>query len=146
MELGCIQLPIQWLLGEISEWIKRHVREANGSPPTSTEVKNAGAIPPLPHTSSWHRNSVSTETTSLLQNLRKVMWSRAPCVPQLMAILLRTRSKHCIDVNVVCLSGNEPSILQEPGVPFWPSSSPDCSCQALSIKFLCFVCKNCLGR
>jgi hypothetical protein len=24
------------------------------SPPTSTEVKNGGAIPPLPHISSWH--------------------------------------------------------------------------------------------
>jgi hypothetical protein len=29
-------------------------REANHLPPTSAEVKNGGAIPPLPHMSSWH--------------------------------------------------------------------------------------------
>jgi hypothetical protein len=28
-------------------------READHSPPSSTEVKNYSAIPPLPHTSSW---------------------------------------------------------------------------------------------
>jgi hypothetical protein len=33
--------------------IRRSGREADYSPPTE-EVKNNGAIPPLPHTSSWH--------------------------------------------------------------------------------------------
>jgi hypothetical protein len=28
-------------------------REAHRSPPTHAKAKNAGAIPPLPHTSSW---------------------------------------------------------------------------------------------
>jgi hypothetical protein len=28
-------------------------READDSPPSSSEVKNGGAIPPLSHTSSW---------------------------------------------------------------------------------------------
>jgi hypothetical protein len=29
-------------------------READHSPLSSAEVKNGGAVPPLPHTSSWH--------------------------------------------------------------------------------------------
>jgi hypothetical protein len=33
--------------------VKRPGREADHSPPSSTEVKNGGAIPPLPHISSW---------------------------------------------------------------------------------------------
>jgi hypothetical protein len=35
--------------------VKRPVWEAEHSPPSSAEVKNGGAIPLLPHTSSWHR-------------------------------------------------------------------------------------------
>jgi hypothetical protein len=31
--------------------VKRPMREADHSPPTSAEVKNDGAIPPLPHMS-----------------------------------------------------------------------------------------------
>jgi hypothetical protein len=34
--------------------IKRPGREADHSPPSSAEVKNGGALPPLPHMSSWH--------------------------------------------------------------------------------------------
>jgi hypothetical protein len=41
--------PIQWVPG-----IKRQGREADRSPPSSAEVNNGGAIPPLPHMSSWH--------------------------------------------------------------------------------------------
>jgi hypothetical protein len=33
--------------------VKRLGREADHSPPSSSEVKNGGAIPALPHTSSW---------------------------------------------------------------------------------------------
>jgi hypothetical protein len=48
--LGTTQPPIQWVPG-----VKRQGREADGhSPSFSAEVKNGGAIPPLPHTSSWH--------------------------------------------------------------------------------------------
>jgi hypothetical protein len=32
---------------------KGQVREADSPPPTSTDVKNGGAIPPLPHKSLW---------------------------------------------------------------------------------------------
>jgi hypothetical protein len=43
--LGTTQPPIQWAL---SSEVKRHGREANHSPPSSAEVKNGGAILPLP--------------------------------------------------------------------------------------------------
>jgi hypothetical protein len=39
--------------GAISPVIKRLGSEADHSTPPSTEVKNCGAIPPLPQTSSW---------------------------------------------------------------------------------------------
>jgi hypothetical protein len=35
-------------------WVKQPEREADHSPPSSAEVKNDGAIPPLPHISSSH--------------------------------------------------------------------------------------------
>jgi hypothetical protein len=34
--------------------VKQLECEADDSPPSSAEVKNGGAIPPLPHTPSWH--------------------------------------------------------------------------------------------
>jgi hypothetical protein len=39
--------------GALFPGIKRQGREANHSPLSSAEVKNARAIPPLPHVSSW---------------------------------------------------------------------------------------------
>jgi hypothetical protein len=52
--LGPIQPSVQWLPRDLSPEVKRLVREADHAPPSSAEVKNGGAIPPLPHTSSWH--------------------------------------------------------------------------------------------
>jgi hypothetical protein len=52
--LGPTQPPIQWVLGALSLRVKRPGHEADHSPPSSAEVKNVGAIPPLPHISSWH--------------------------------------------------------------------------------------------
>jgi hypothetical protein len=49
---GATQPPIQWVPGAISSGVKRQGREADHSPPSSVEVKNGGAIAPLPHTSS----------------------------------------------------------------------------------------------
>jgi hypothetical protein len=46
--------PTQWVSGEISPGAKRLGREADHSPPSSAEVKNGGAMPSLPHTSSSH--------------------------------------------------------------------------------------------
>jgi hypothetical protein len=40
--------------GGLSPGVKRISHEAHHSPPSSAEVKNRGAIPPLSHTSSWH--------------------------------------------------------------------------------------------
>jgi hypothetical protein len=47
------QPPIQWLPGAISPEVKRPGSEVDHSPPSSVEVKNGGAIPQLPRTSSW---------------------------------------------------------------------------------------------
>jgi hypothetical protein len=47
--------PIQWVLRVISPMEKRPGREADQSPPSSVEVKNGGAIPPLPHMSEGTR-------------------------------------------------------------------------------------------
>jgi hypothetical protein len=46
--LGPTQPHIQWVPGALSPG-----QEADHSPPSSAEVKNDGAIPPLPHMSSW---------------------------------------------------------------------------------------------
>jgi hypothetical protein len=47
--LGVTQPPIQWVPGALPPGVKRQRREADQSPPSSAEVKNGGAIPPLPH-------------------------------------------------------------------------------------------------
>jgi hypothetical protein len=52
--LGPTQPPIEWIPGAISPGVKRPGSEADHSSPSSAEVKNGGAIPPLPHMSSWH--------------------------------------------------------------------------------------------
>jgi hypothetical protein len=46
--------PIQWAPGALPPGVKRQGREADHSPPSSTEVKKYGAIPPLPRMPSWH--------------------------------------------------------------------------------------------
>jgi hypothetical protein len=53
--LGPIQPPIHWVPGALSPGVKRQGREADHSPPFSAEVKNGGAIPPIPHMSSGRR-------------------------------------------------------------------------------------------
>jgi hypothetical protein len=45
-------LPIQWILSDLSPGVKRPEREADHLPPSSAEVRNGGAITPLPNTSS----------------------------------------------------------------------------------------------
>jgi hypothetical protein len=53
--LGTTLPPIQWVSGLLSLGVKRLGREVDRSSPSSVEVKNGGAIPPLPHIYSWHR-------------------------------------------------------------------------------------------
>jgi hypothetical protein len=51
--VGPTQPLIEWLPGDLSPGIKQQGREADHSYPSSAEVKNGGAIPPLLHRSSW---------------------------------------------------------------------------------------------
>jgi hypothetical protein len=44
--------------------VKRQGPEADHSPPSSAEVKNGGAIPPLPHMFSWHSAVTNEEQDS----------------------------------------------------------------------------------
>jgi hypothetical protein len=46
--------PIQWIPGALSLGVKQLGCEAGHLPPSSAEIKNGGAVPPLPHISSWH--------------------------------------------------------------------------------------------
>jgi hypothetical protein len=50
---GAAQPPMQWVPGAISPGVKRLGSEADHSLPISAEIKNAGAISPLSHTSSY---------------------------------------------------------------------------------------------
>jgi hypothetical protein len=47
--------PVSYTMGSggCFPGVKRHEREAYYSPPSTSEIKNVGAIPPLPHTSLW---------------------------------------------------------------------------------------------
>jgi hypothetical protein len=46
--LGPTQLPIQWVPGALSFWVKWPGREADHTTPSSAAVRMRGAIPPLP--------------------------------------------------------------------------------------------------
>jgi hypothetical protein len=50
--LGFVEPSIPWVPGELQPGVKRQGRDADHSPPSSAEVKNGGALTPLPHTSS----------------------------------------------------------------------------------------------
>jgi hypothetical protein len=56
--------PIQWAPGALSRGggVRRQGREAGDSPPSSTEVKKSGAVPPILHM----LNKLSTGTILLL--------------------------------------------------------------------------------
>jgi hypothetical protein len=50
---GPSQPPLQWVAGVLPPRVKRPGREAGYSPSYSAEVKNSGAIPPIPNKYSW---------------------------------------------------------------------------------------------
>jgi hypothetical protein len=50
--VGYMHPPIQWVLGVLSHGIKWPGHEADHSRSSGAEIKNGGAIPPLPRTSS----------------------------------------------------------------------------------------------
>jgi hypothetical protein len=49
---------MQWVPWAVSLGVKRQGHKTDHSPKYSGEVKNDGAILPLPHTSSWHGASL----------------------------------------------------------------------------------------
>jgi hypothetical protein len=53
LALGPTQPPIQWVLGALSLGVKRPGREADHSPPSSAEDKNAWSYISTANTSSW---------------------------------------------------------------------------------------------
>jgi hypothetical protein len=60
--LGLIYLPIQWVLGTLSMEVKWMRHEADRSPPYNVKTKIHGAIPPFPHTPSWHGGELNIGT------------------------------------------------------------------------------------
>jgi hypothetical protein len=63
--MGPTQRPIRW--GPKADYLRvtRPGREADHSPPSSAEVKNGGAVPPLLHMSSWHGAQMKTYSDNL---------------------------------------------------------------------------------
>jgi hypothetical protein len=57
--LGSTQPPIQWVPGALSPRVKRQGREADHSPPSSADVKNA-----------WRYTSAPTHDVMLYQNAK----------------------------------------------------------------------------
>jgi hypothetical protein len=60
--LGPTEPPIIWVLVDPLLDVQRQRPEADNSPIVSAAVKKGGAIPPLPHTSSWRGVKLSTWT------------------------------------------------------------------------------------
>jgi hypothetical protein len=69
LAVGPTQIPIEWVLDALSPGVYWPGQEANYSPPSSAEVKNGGAIPPLSshvHLHGLVLNSLSTGTALAL--------------------------------------------------------------------------------
>jgi hypothetical protein len=49
--------------GPFAQGVLRLGREAEHSTPSSAEIKNGGAMPHFPHTSSWHVAYLSKDST-----------------------------------------------------------------------------------
>jgi hypothetical protein len=52
--LGPTRPPIQWVPEAVFPVVMLPGYEADHSPPTSVDIKNGGAVPPLADMSSWH--------------------------------------------------------------------------------------------
>jgi hypothetical protein len=62
---GFTQPPVQWARGVLFPGVKRQGREADHLPPSSAEVKNGGAVPPLPHMPSWYNVKLNKRRMTL---------------------------------------------------------------------------------
>jgi hypothetical protein len=65
-----IQHPVQWVLGALSPEVEQPEREADHLLPSSAEVKNSGAVPPVPDTLS-----------SMVPILKVQMWDNSHLFP-----------------------------------------------------------------
>jgi hypothetical protein len=74
--LGPIQPPVQWIPGALSLGVKRPGREADHSPPYSSDVKNAWSIHPLPQYASMLWCSVKNKAQGQLYIYLRVVLSR----------------------------------------------------------------------
>jgi hypothetical protein len=76
------QTPSQWVTGALSLAVKRPRREADHSPPSRSEVKLRGTIPPLLQYASWRGTPLkkSTGTTLPLHLFYSVNLSSSICV------------------------------------------------------------------
>jgi hypothetical protein len=91
---------MQWAPGALSQGIKRQVPETDHSPPSSTEIRNCGAVPPL---STRHHDVVVNYSQRLLYFLYLV-WNALLNNEQIMHVLCpRTKvgtrhalSGHCL--------------------------------------------------
>jgi hypothetical protein len=83
--------------GALSLAVKRQRREADHSPPPSAEVKNGGAILPLPHSFSWRsawlikRRDNFTFTFSLLKHRAYSTFWHDRVLPRVMVCSLNSR-------------------------------------------------------
>jgi hypothetical protein len=91
------QPPMQWVLGALSQGVKWLGHEPDHSPPPSPNVKNGGAIPPLPICLHGMVLYLSIGTPS--------------------ALLLWTEYFHCVEKNTVNMDKNIQNICQVICIP-----------------------------
>jgi hypothetical protein len=58
---------------------RQQEQEADHSPPSSGEVRNGAAIPPLPHTSSWRGAQLMKPIDTFTLTYLDLVWQVVPC-------------------------------------------------------------------
>jgi hypothetical protein len=71
--LSPTQTPNQWVSGSVSPRERWTERKDGNSLPSSAEIKNVGALSPLPHNSSWFVLNLSSARTIFQVGLCEVM-------------------------------------------------------------------------
>jgi hypothetical protein len=96
--------PIQWVPGAVSPEVKRPSREADHSPPSSTEVKNGGAVPQFLYTSSWHRANYKGSALKIFpQLLANLDWRAIGNRVLSVYLTARTRQRKSCKATVIIL-------------------------------------------
>jgi hypothetical protein len=78
--LGPTQLPIKWVLGVLSPGLNDRGMKFNDLSPSSADVKNNGAIPPIPVRLHAVVNSIYNYVTDL--NLPTALWPWRQFLPR----------------------------------------------------------------